>query len=87
LTAVPAFGYRFDGWGGDIVGSDLQLTATLGLTTRLTANFSPVMPLWVILVAAVAITTPLVLLWRRRRARKACNCSKHVDWDVEKELQ
>jgi hypothetical protein len=66
LSAVPAFGYRFDGWSGDIVSSDPQVTATLGLTTRLTANFSLVMPLWVIPVAA-AITIPLVLLWWQRR--------------------
>jgi hypothetical protein len=66
LSAVPAFGYRFDGWRGDIVSSDPQVTATLGLTTRLTANFSLVMPLWVIPVAA-AITIPLVLLWWQRR--------------------
>jgi hypothetical protein len=70
LSAVPAFGYRFDGWSGDIVSSDPQITAALGLTNRLTANFSPVMPLWVIPVAAAAIAIPLVLLWRRRRARQ-----------------
>jgi hypothetical protein len=70
LSAVPAFGYRFDGWTGDIVSSDPQITATLGLTNRLTANFSLVMPLWVTPVAAAAIAIPLVLLWRRRRARQ-----------------
>jgi hypothetical protein len=28
------------------------------------------MPLWVIPIAAAAIAIPLVLLWRRRRARQ-----------------
>jgi hypothetical protein len=70
LSAVPAFGYRFDGWSGDIVSSDPQVAATLGLTTRLTANFSLVMPLWVIPIAAAAIAIPLVLLWWHRRVRQ-----------------
>ena len=70
LSAVPASGYHFDGWSGDIVSSDSQVTATLGLTTRLTVNFSPVMPVWVVPIAAAAITIPLVLLWWRRRARQ-----------------
>ena len=70
LSAVPALGHRFDGWTGDIISSDPQITATLGLTTRLTANFSLVMPLLVIPIAAAAIAIPLVLLWRCRRARQ-----------------
>lgn len=70
LSAVPALGYRFDSWSGDIVSSDPQVTTTLGLTTRLTANFSLVVPLWVILVATAAVAIPLVLLWWRRRARQ-----------------
>jgi len=70
LSAVPALGYRFDGWSGDIVSSDPQITATLGFSTRLTANFSPIIPLWVIPIASAAITIPLVLLRRRRRARQ-----------------
>ena len=70
LSAVPEFGYRFDGWSGDIVSSDPQVTAPLGLMTRLTANFSPVMPVWVVPTATAAIAIPLVLLWWRRRARQ-----------------
>jgi hypothetical protein len=69
LSAVPAFGYRFDGWSGDIVSSDPQVTATLGLITRLTANFSPVMPVWVVPIATAAVAVSLMLLWWRRRAR------------------
>ena len=69
LSAVPAFGYRFDGWGGDIVSSDPQVTATLGLITRLTANFSPVMPVWVVPIATAAVAVSLMLLWWRRSAR------------------
>jgi hypothetical protein len=70
LSAVPAFGYRFDGWSGDIISGDPQVTATLGLATRLTANFSLAIPLWVIPVAAAAIAIPLVLFWWHRRARQ-----------------
>ena len=70
LSAVPAFGYRFDCWSGDIVSSDSQVTATLGRINRLNANFSLVMPLWVIFIVVAAIAIPLVLLRLRRRARK-----------------
>ena len=67
---MPASGYHFDGWRGDIVSSDPQVTVTLSLTTRLTANFSPVMPVWVVPVIATAIAIPLVLLLWHRRARQ-----------------
>ncbi len=70
LKAVPAFGYRFDGWSGDVAGDSPEVVAKLELTTRLTANFSPVMPLWLIPVIAAAVAVPLLLLWRRRRARR-----------------
>ena len=70
LSAVPAFGYRFSGWSGDIVSSDPQVTATLGLTTRLTANFSLGMPLWAVPVVAAAIAIPFVLFWWHRRAQQ-----------------
>ena len=68
LSAVPTFGYRFDGWSGDIVSSDSQVIATLGRSTRLTANFSLVIPLWLIFITA-AVAILLLLLWWRRRAR------------------
>jgi len=67
LSAVPAFGYRFNGWSGDIVSGDPQVTATLGRMTTLTANFSPVMPLGAVPAVAAAIAIPLALLWWNRR--------------------
>ena len=70
LSAVPAFGYRFHGWSGDIVSSDPQITATLGLTTELTANFSPVMPLWLWVIPVAAAAIALVRLWWHRSARQ-----------------
>jgi len=71
LKAVPAFGYRFDGWSGDIASDSREVVARLDLTTRLTANFSLVVPHWVMAIVIVAVAVPLLLLWRRRRARRA----------------
>jgi hypothetical protein len=70
LSAVPAFGYRFDGWSGDITSDSREISAKLGQTTRLTANFSPLMPFWLIPIIAAAVAISLLLLLRRRRARR-----------------
>jgi len=41
VTAIPAPGYRFAGWTGDVVGSDPSLTLTLTRATSLRARFQP----------------------------------------------
>ena len=41
LEAVPAAGYRFDGWTGDIDGKDNPLTLEMDCPKMVTANFSP----------------------------------------------
>ena len=71
LKAVPSFGYRFDGWSGDIEGNSREVVTKLDLTTRVTANFSMILPPWAIAVIIAAVAVPLLLLWRRRRARRA----------------
>jgi len=43
LEAVPAFGYRFDGWDGAVSGSDNPATVTMTCTKKVTASFSPIM--------------------------------------------
>lgn len=80
LSAVPAFGYRFDGWSGDITSDSREISSKLGFTTRLTANFSPLMPFWLIPVIAAAVVIPLLLLLRRhRQARQALPKSEPLE--------
>lgn len=39
LTAIPADGAQFTGWGGDISGSDTTVTVTLSQAMEITADF------------------------------------------------
>ena len=41
LEAVPALGYHFDGWGGDLSGTSNPSTITIDCNKMVTANFSP----------------------------------------------
>ncbi len=76
LNAVPAFGYRFDGWSGDIASDSREIVIRLDVFTKLTANFSPLMPRWVITIIIAAAAIPLLFLWRRQRARRALSASQ-----------
>lgn len=42
LEAVPASGYRFDGWSGDIDSDDNPLALVMDCSKTIVANFSPV---------------------------------------------
>ena len=44
LTATPAPGWRFDGWSGDLTGTDNPATITLDRDKSITANFAPLAP-------------------------------------------
>jgi hypothetical protein len=39
LTAVPAAGYRFDGWGGDVTGEASSINVTMNVNKSITAAF------------------------------------------------
>jgi uncharacterized repeat protein (TIGR02543 family) len=41
LTATPADGYAFSGWGGDLNGSDDSITIVMDSNKNVTANFAP----------------------------------------------
>lgn len=40
LTAVPNFGYKFDGWSGDATGTTNPISVTMDGDKNITANFS-----------------------------------------------
>ena len=40
LTAVPASGYVFSGWGGDASGTTNPLTVTMNANKSITATFT-----------------------------------------------
>jgi len=42
VTAVPAAGWQFDGWSGDLSGTANPTTITMNANKSVTANFSEV---------------------------------------------
>lgn len=42
LTAIPATGYKFDGWSGDATGTTNPLTITMNVDKTITAMFSAI---------------------------------------------
>ena len=44
LEAVPAPGYHFDNWGGDLSGTTNPTTIVIDCNKKITASFSPVTP-------------------------------------------
>jgi uncharacterized repeat protein (TIGR02543 family) len=39
ITATPAAGYRFDGWEGDITGTEPSIEITMDSNKSVTAKF------------------------------------------------
>lgn len=74
LEAVPTIGYRFDNWTGEIYDANPKaifetsrlINIAAGADKLITANFSPILPSWLITVIVVAIAVPLLVRWRRR---------------------
>lgn len=70
LKAVPAFGYRFDGWSDDVSHSDNPATIRIDCDKSVTANFSVN---WLLIAGStsgiVLIGLLTVVLIVRRRAR------------------
>ncbi len=44
LTATPAAGWRFEGWSGDLTGTDNPAIITIDRDKAITANFTPLPP-------------------------------------------
>ncbi|MEN9800326.1 MAG: hypothetical protein RL653_4023 [Pseudomonadota bacterium] len=56
LTATPASGFTFSGWGGACSGTALTCTVTLDAATEVTASFAPEAPSNAVLVVNVTGT-------------------------------
>ncbi|MFC2024502.1 hypothetical protein ACFLTJ_02860 [Chloroflexota bacterium] len=67
LEAIPAFGYRFNYWSGDIKGNERAFKVRMKNSKRATANFSRIIPNWLIAISVIAISAPLLFRWLRRR--------------------
>ena len=60
LEAVPASGYSFDGWSGDLSGSDNPASIVMTCNNKITANFSQIMHTMTVKVTGNGSTTPSV---------------------------
>ena len=69
LEAVPSLGYRFDNWSGDVILKDRIIRITLDSDKRVTANYSRIVPNWLVAIIIVSITIALIFIWRRRRLK------------------
>lgn len=77
IEAVPTLGYRFNYWSREIRSiNQREIYSTnriakvkAGSDNWITANFSPILPGWLIAVIVVSITVPLLLRWRIRRSK------------------
>ena len=77
IEAVPTLGYRFNYWSREIrsinqreVYSTSRIASVkAGSDNWITANFSTILPGWLIAVIAVSITVPFLLRWRIRRLK------------------
>ena len=69
VEAIPALGYRFIGWSGDIEGTTKSITLQIDRRMVIQANFTRIVPNWLIAIIVVAIAAPLLLRWRRRRLK------------------
>ena len=73
ITAVPESGWKFDGWVGEVTEPDMATTiVAVNSDKTLTASFSPVSPVWPLIVGVLAgvivIGGVLWLVIKRRTA-------------------
>jgi hypothetical protein len=69
VEAVPALGYRFDNWSGDLEGNTKSITVRVGPSKRVQANFVQLIPNWLIAIIATATAVPFLVRWRRRSVK------------------
>jgi len=60
IEAVPASGYSFDRWSGDLSGSDNPASLVMTCDKKVTASFSQIMHTMTIEVGGQGATTPAV---------------------------
>ncbi len=73
LEAVPVLGYRFSSWSGDIGSLSKKAVIRANsdqMATMVTANFSLLIPSWLIATIATATAVAIILWWRRRRSEQ-----------------
>ena len=68
LVAVPAFGYRFNNWGGDLSGTTNPTLILIDCDKSITANFSINWPLVGTIIGSIVIIGFLVVAFIIRRA-------------------
>ena len=71
MEAIPTFGYRFDNWSGDLYSSERIIHVNLDNITYVTANFSRIVPNWLIATIVAAVAVPLLLWWRRKHLKQS----------------
>ncbi len=69
IEAIPAPGYRFIRWSGDVEGTTKSITVQIDTGISIQAVFARIVPNWLIATIVVAIAAPLLLRWRRRRLK------------------
>lgn len=71
VEAIPAPGYRFIRWGGDVEGTTKSITLRIDRSMVIQANFTRIFPSWLIAIIVAATAVPLLLRWRRRRLKRS----------------
>ncbi|MFC1957013.1 hypothetical protein ACFLVY_01790 [Chloroflexota bacterium] len=77
VEAIPAPGYRFIRWSGDIEGTTKSITVQIDRKKSIQAVFARLVPNWLIATIATAIAVPLLLRWRRRRSKYPAQTSPY----------
>jgi hypothetical protein len=77
VEAIPAPGYRFIRWSGDTEGTTKSITLQIDRRMAIQANFTRIVPNWLIAIIATAIAVPLLLRWRRRRSKYPAQTSPY----------
>lgn len=75
VEAIPAPGYRFVRWSGDIDGITKSITVQIDRSKWIQAVYTRIVPNWLIAIIIVAITVPLFLRWRKRHSKYTAQTS------------
>ena len=78
LEAVPSIGCHFNNWSGEIYhanpveiySTSRNISIKAGADKSITANFSRIMPNWVIAIIVVSSAIPFLVRWHGRRSKR-----------------